>query len=115
MAPPELPTPAYSEVDSLLSRKFGREVANYFSGSPLNRVSFLRPDYKFLSTAFNHASAKFLLLKELGPHTKNPSELVFVTNSDVVDLLGENPFGQSEKDQIEAFKPSHIVPQLVFL
>lgn len=35
MAPlpqPALPEPAHPNVDSMLSRKFGKEVANYFSG-----------------------------------------------------------------------------------
>jgi hypothetical protein len=30
---PELPEPAHPTVDSMLSRKFGKEVANYFSGN----------------------------------------------------------------------------------
>ena len=42
---PDLPLPAHPDVDSMLSRKFGREVANYFSGSPLNRLGFLRGDH----------------------------------------------------------------------
>lgn len=29
---PALPSPAHADLDSMLSRKFGREVANYFSG-----------------------------------------------------------------------------------
>ena len=29
---PELPEPAHADVDSMLSRKFGKEIANYFSG-----------------------------------------------------------------------------------
>lgn len=29
---PELPEPAHAELDSMLARKFGKEVANYFSG-----------------------------------------------------------------------------------
>lgn len=33
MPQPELPEPAHAGVDSMLSRKFGKEVANYFSGS----------------------------------------------------------------------------------
>jgi NAD+ diphosphatase len=89
--------PVLPAEDSMLSRKFGREVANYFSGSPLNRVSFLRHDRKchllprsscakepengirisfnrhshvvdeFLRTAFAHPSAAFLLVKDLSP------------------------------------------------
>ena len=29
---PDLPEPLYADLDSMLSRKFGKEVANYFSG-----------------------------------------------------------------------------------
>jgi NAD+ diphosphatase len=29
---PELPEPAHPDIDSMLSRRFGKEVANYFSG-----------------------------------------------------------------------------------
>lgn len=32
MSIPDLPQPAHADLDSMLSRKFGREVANYFSG-----------------------------------------------------------------------------------
>jgi NAD+ diphosphatase len=34
---PDLPEPAHPEVDSMLSRKFGKEIANYFSGKPSDR------------------------------------------------------------------------------
>ena len=29
---PDLPEPAHPDIDSMLSRKFGKEIANYFSG-----------------------------------------------------------------------------------
>lgn len=32
---PTLPEPAHPDLDSMLSRKFGKEVANYFSGIAL--------------------------------------------------------------------------------
>ena len=38
MPQPELPEPAHAKVDSMLSRKFGKEVANYFSGSLFSPV-----------------------------------------------------------------------------
>ena len=31
---PALPEPAHPAIDSMLSRKFGKEIANYFSGTP---------------------------------------------------------------------------------
>lgn len=33
---PELPEPAHPDVDSMLSRKFGKEIANYFSGTAMS-------------------------------------------------------------------------------
>lgn len=29
---PDLPEPAHAQLDSMLARKFGKEVANYFAG-----------------------------------------------------------------------------------
>ncbi|KAI7246382.1 hypothetical protein KC352_g14178, partial [Hortaea werneckii] len=61
---PANPEPA-PDFDSMLSRKFGKETANYFSGSPLNRVGFLRGDHQFLTQALKHPSTSFLLCNEL--------------------------------------------------
>jgi hypothetical protein len=36
---PDLPEPAHPEIDSMLSRKFGKEIANYFSGTEFRLVS----------------------------------------------------------------------------
>jgi hypothetical protein len=33
---PDLPEPAHPEVESMLSRRFGKEVANYFSGAQIS-------------------------------------------------------------------------------
>lgn len=33
MPQPDLPEPAHADLDSMLSRKFGKEVANYFAGT----------------------------------------------------------------------------------
>ncbi len=30
---PDLPEPAYADDDSILSRRYGKEIANYFSGT----------------------------------------------------------------------------------
>jgi NAD+ diphosphatase len=115
MAPPELPVSSYADIDSMLSRKFGREVVNYFSGSPLNRVSFLRPNYKFLFEAFNHETTKFLLFKDLGPLTEDPSKLAYVSTKDITSLFPANPFSTTEEEQLKSFTPSHQTPSLVFL
>ncbi|KAI4937598.1 hypothetical protein J4E85_000033 [Alternaria conjuncta] len=112
---PALPEPAHPEVDSMLSRRFGKEVANYFSGSPLNRVGFLRPDHQFLSSALNHPSTTFLLFNKLEPLTKSGSELARCTFADVKPLIGENPFEKSEEEVIAQYNSSLYVPQIIFL
>jgi NAD+ diphosphatase len=112
---PDLPTPAFADVDSLLSRKFGREIANYFSGSPLNRVSFLRENYDFLSSAYSHESSKFILFKDLNPLVKSAGKITLASVSEIKSLVGDNPFHGSEKEQLQNFKPSDVIPPLVFL
>ncbi|KAI4683516.1 uncharacterized protein J4E88_004692 [Alternaria novae-zelandiae] len=112
---PELPEPAHPEVDSMLSRRFGKEVANYFSGSPLNRVGFLRPDHQFLSSALNHPSTTFLLFNKLEPLTKSGSELARCTFADVKPIIGENPFEKSEEEVIAQYNSTLYVPQIIFL
>jgi len=99
----------------MLARKFGKEVANYFSGSPLNRVSFLRPDHSFLSLALKHPSTTFLAFNSLNPLTKSPSELAYTTYNDITPLIGKDPYEKPEEDVIKQYNSSTYLPQLVFL
>ncbi|KAL8698246.1 MAG: hypothetical protein Q9224_001941 [Gallowayella concinna] len=115
MTIPPLPEPAFPSLDSMLSRKFGKEVANYFSGSPLNRVSFLRTDYTFLSAALKHQTTSFLLFNNLNPLAKDPSHLSFATYTDVRPLIGENPYAKSEEQLISEYNSTTTIPQLLFL
>ena len=112
---PDLPDPAHHDVDSMLSRKFGREVANYFSGSPLNRVSFLRADHGFISKALVHPSTSFLLLNDLAPLAKDPTKLAYVTHQDVQPLIGENPFEKTEEELIKEYNSAITLPLVLFL
>jgi len=112
---PDLPESHYPNEDSMLSRKFGREIANYFSGSPLNRVSFLRVDHTFLSTAFTHPSTSFLIFNKLNPLTKNPSELAYASYDEIKTLTGEDPYKKAEEELIKEYNSSTYIPQLVFL
>ena len=114
MPVPDLPVLA--EENSALSRKFGRETANYFSGSPLNRLSFLRTDHGFLQSAFSHPSAAFLLVNNLCPLvTEDPAHLAFVSNADVVPLTGPEPFAKKEEDLINDFNSEETQPVILFL
>ncbi|KAI4289492.1 MAG: hypothetical protein L6R35_001244 [Caloplaca aegaea] len=110
-----LPEPAFPDLDSMLSRKFGKEVANYFSGSPLNRVSFLRSDHAFLSTALRHPSTCFLLFDSLNPLAKDPSNVEYVSYKDVAPLIGDDPYSKTEEQLISEYNSTITIPQLLFL
>lgn len=101
--------------DSMLSVRFGREIANYFSGSPLNRLSFLRTDHDFLRAAFSHPSTGFLLMNSLNPLTKDDSHVAFVSHPDVEALTGADPFAKPEEDLIKDFDSSKTQPLILFL
>lgn len=99
----------------MLSRKFGREVANYFSGSPLNRVSFLRDKHDFISSALQHKTTKFLLLKELAPLVKDPAHLAYASHEDIKSIIGQNPFEKTEEELIKEYNSSITRPLVLFL
>lgn len=113
--PPDLPEPAHANLDSMLSRKFGKEVANYFSGSPLNRLSFLRTDHNFLSAALKHPTTSFMLFKDLAPLGKDPTKLENVSYDDVKPLIGDDPYSQSEDEIVSNYNSTITIPQLLFL
>ncbi|EHY54170.1 NAD-capped RNA hydrolase [Exophiala dermatitidis] len=117
MAPahPDLPQPAHLDRDSALARKFGREVTNYFGGSPLNRLSFLREDYNFLAGAFAHSSTKFILFKTLSPLIKSPTEIYYASHDEIASLIPQNPFSKPEAEQVAEFDSSIDIPTVVFL
>lgn len=108
--------PVLAAEDSLLSQKFGREVANYFSGSPLNRLSFLRGDYAFLRAAFAHPTARFLLMDNLAPLVfADPAYLAYARHADVAPLTGADPFGRTEEEMVSEFDSEEERPVIVFL
>jgi NAD+ diphosphatase len=101
----------------MLARKFGREVANYFSGSPLNRLGFLRSDHVFLGKALKHPSTKFMLCKDLQPlvQSSENKKLAFVKFEDVKSVVGEDPYARDEKEMHEQYNSEEFVPQMIFL
>ncbi|ORY69700.1 NUDIX hydrolase domain-like protein [Pseudomassariella vexata] len=115
MALPIPDLPVLAEDDSMLSRKFGRELANYFAGSPLNRLSFLRTDHAFLSSAFSHPTTKFLLLQNLSPLAKDPTTLAYVHKADVEPLTGPDPFKKTEEQLLQEFNSDVTFPVVLFL
>ncbi|EFX05795.1 NADH pyrophosphatase [Grosmannia clavigera kw1407] len=118
MALPVADLPVLPADDSMLTRRFGREVANYFSGSPLNRVSFLRTDHAFLQAAFAHPAARFLLVDNLAPlvHNTTPPRLAWSLLSDVAPLTGTLPFAGTEEDAAKNFNSANDPhPIILFL
>ncbi|KAI8234268.1 ADP-ribosylation factor-like protein 3 [Colletotrichum sp. SAR 10_99] len=111
---PNLPAPV-DHPDSMLSRKFGRETVNYFAGSALNRVGWLRTDHTFIRSAFQAKETNFMLLKDLSPLTSAPSKLAFVSFDDVKSVTSEDPFGPSEEDLIKNYDSSVSRPLIIFL
>ena len=112
---PDLPDPAHYDVDSMLSRKFGREIANYFSGSPLNRVSFLRGNHDFISKAFVHPTTSFILFNNLAPLGQDITKLAYAKYEDIKPLVGENPFEKTEEQLIKEYNSTITLPLAVFL
>ncbi|CAP68637.1 uncharacterized protein PODANS_7_6080 [Podospora anserina S mat+] len=115
-ATPDLPI--LPPEDSHLTAKFGRETANYFSGSPLNRLSFLRTDHAFLAPAFKHPSASFLLLDSLAPLVKkdDTTQLAFVSLGEIRDgLRGEDIFEKTEEELVREFNSEDEERIVVFL
>ena len=116
---PKNPEPAYPDKDQMLSRKFGKEIANYFSGNPLNRVGFLREDHKFLSKALTHPSTTFLPCRDLQPLAKKGygtgDGLKFVQFDDIKGVIHEDFYEKDEKSLLEQFNSERYVPQVIFL
>ncbi|KAK9474121.1 NUDIX hydrolase domain-like protein [Dipodascopsis tothii] len=99
--------------DSALSARYGPGETNYFAGSPLNRVGFLRDDHEFLALALTHASARFVPLFKFDPAI-GAGALLFLTYADVEPLVG-NPYAVSEAAAAAAFDSDAETPTLVFL
>ncbi|KAK3295629.1 NUDIX hydrolase domain-like protein [Chaetomium fimeti] len=115
-----MPTPSLPTLPletSHLSQKHGRETANYFSGSPLNRLSFLRADTAFLRAAFAHRDARFLLLNGLAPLVwqADGTRLAFATYADVAPLTGPEPFARTEEEMVAGFDSGVEGVTVVFL
>ncbi|KAM5474680.1 NADH pyrophosphatase [Microsporum ferrugineum] len=110
-----MPNPAHIDADTLLSRKFGKETVNYFSSSPLNRVSFLRSDNLFLSSAIKHPSAKFLLFNQLAPLSQGPTQLYYASYQEIEAIVPLDIFDKPEKEIIEAYDSGKTAPLVVFL
>ncbi|KAK9480860.1 NUDIX hydrolase domain-like protein [Lipomyces japonicus] len=104
-----------NSVVSALTKRYGEQNDNYFSGSPLNRVSFLREDYAFLSSALRHPTTRFIVLQKFDPAVyPNSGDYYYLKYDDVKSAIG-NPFEKSESEVIAEFDSSISAPPLIFL
>lgn len=113
---PNLPVIAALESDdSMLTRRFGKEIVNYYAGSRINRFSFLRADTGFLRQAAVSPTARYLALSELNPLVVDKKTPVYLTFNDVQPLIGSDPFAQTEEEAIQNFDSTKSAPLIVFL
>jgi NAD+ diphosphatase len=127
--------PQKTMPENQLINEYGPEPINYYGGSFLNRLSFLREDYKFLHKAFNHPSTQFLILDNLTPPVaalpeqplvqdgvkkRDPKHalkfLTFEGTPELAQFLG-SPYELDEAAQVAAWsaKTGALKPLLVFL
>ncbi|KAI2793915.1 hypothetical protein POX_a00503 [Penicillium oxalicum] len=114
-APAQIPNPAHILAETMLSRRFGKETANYFSSSPINRLSFLRNDHPFISSALKHPSTKFLLLNKLAPLTRSPAEPYYAKYDELRGLISQDLFDKTEEEMVKDFDSRKTNPTLIFL
>ena len=84
----------YDSIQTLgpLTKAYGAEIKNTYTGNPLNRLSFLRGDTTFLRQCIQHASILFLAFNNLEPLTIKSSQddfnnLVYLKYSDLQSIL----------------------------
>lgn len=106
---------ALQNDDSMLTRRFGKEVVNYYAGSRINRYSFLRGDTVFLHKAALSPSAQYIALSNLNPLIADKSELAYLGFDDVKPLIGAEPFHLSEDESIKQYDSTQSSALVVFL
>lgn len=83
-----------------------------FGGSPLNRLSWLRPSHAFLNAIVSAHTTRWLLFNEGKPLTVPESSkftkqaIAFLTTEDVKPLLGPQPYFGQGKEQEEILPES---------
>lgn len=112
-----LPTnPVLEADDSMLTRKFGQEVINYYSGTRLNRYSFLRADAAFLRRAAVSPATRYVALNNLNAVAVDKTQLATFGYDDVKPLIGAEPaFAAEEKTAIAQYDSTTSSPLVVFL
>jgi NAD+ diphosphatase len=100
MPPPSPPEAPYPLTNDPISRRFGPEPLNYFSVTPLNRVSFLRQDNEWLTKAFAHPDARYVLFQDLGVLTSSSTELHTVKWEEIASIFPGTPSATATAEHI---------------
>ncbi|KAF4980881.1 hypothetical protein FZEAL_3203 [Fusarium zealandicum] len=116
--PPQLELPVVAALqndDSMLTRRFGKEIINYYAGSRINRFSFLRADAAFLQRASVSPRARYLAVQDLNALVVDKKKLAFLSFDEIKPLIGADPFRLTEDEAIQAFDSAQTKPLVVFL
>ncbi|KAF8442604.1 NUDIX hydrolase domain-like protein [Terfezia claveryi] len=98
---------------SKLSKRYGKEIVNYYGGSPLNRLSFLRSKPSFLRAALRQG--RFLLLNNLNALSASSSHLAFLTYDEASGLV-RSVYELTDEEVVENYDSSKkVLPTVLFL
>ncbi|RPB26707.1 hypothetical protein L211DRAFT_780713 [Terfezia boudieri ATCC MYA-4762] len=98
---------------SKLSQRYGKEIVNYYGGSPLNRLSFLRSKPAFLRAALRQG--RFLLLNNLNALLASSSHLALLTYDEASGLVG-SVYELTDEEVVENYDSSKkVLPTVLFL
>lgn len=75
---------------------------NFYAGSPLNRLSWLRPSHYFLNAVAASPATRWMVFNSgdpLGVKGSEESKIVYLTTQDLEPILGSEPyFGQGQAE-----------------
>lgn len=105
-----------------LTKAYGPEIRNTYTGNPLNRLSFLRGDTIFLRQCIQHASTLFLAFNNLEPLTIKSSQdddlnnPVYLKYSELQSILPSDLYAyESESEESKNWDSKIPRPTVVFL
>lgn len=75
----------------------------------------MRTEHSFLSQALKHPTARFVLLNNLAPLTRSPSELYYARYDEVQKYVPEDFFDKSEDETIKQYDSRITHPYMIFL
>lgn len=105
----------FASLSHLFDHKYHSRV-NFFAGSPLNRLSWLRSSHPFLNAVIVSPATRWVLFKSGQPLVMAPANdpversIVYLTTDDVKPFLGSEPFFGQGQDEGQLVTESSDVP-----